>query len=200
MRAVRHAKWSAAFILLASVGLGADEQSLQQLYESGQDEAVVERAGEGRASSPEDTYLAALAYLRMERRDNAESEFRRLAERDDVWRAVGKSALATLDHNADEAVAGARQAAESAPDNLFAQFQLGRAESLANDWGAASRAFGRAAEIRPDFAYAHYNAGLAYQKNRNPGRASDYYNAFVKLAPDAPERPGVLAILRAMRK
>ncbi|MDH4067222.1 MAG: hypothetical protein OEW19_22705, partial [Acidobacteriota bacterium] len=79
-------------------------------------------------------------------------------------------------------------------------YQLGLAAGSANDWVASAGAFDRAAEINPGFAYAHYNAGLAHQKFGNLGKASDRYVAFLKLAPDAPERPTVLAIMRSLRK
>ncbi|MDH4066989.1 MAG: hypothetical protein OEW19_21520, partial [Acidobacteriota bacterium] len=120
MTALRLVKWSVIALVATTVGLAAQE-SLQKLYESGNDQAVIDRAGEGRASSPEDTYLAGLAYLRSERRDNGVAEFRRLSESgDEVWRLIGKSAVARLEQNNDEAISAARQATEMAGDNMFA--------------------------------------------------------------------------------
>ena len=200
MTALRLVKWSVIALVATTVGLAAQE-SLQKLYESGNDQAVIDRAGEGRASSPEDTYLAGLAYLRSERRDNGVAEFRRLSESgDEVWRLIGKSAVARLEQNNDEAISAARQATEMAGDNMFAHYQLGLAAGSLTDWNASSLAFDRAAQLRPDFAYAHYNAGLTFQKHGNLGKASEHFNAFLKLAPDSPDRPAVLAIMRALRK
>jgi tetratricopeptide (TPR) repeat protein len=197
----RPAKWSAAFLVFASVGLAAQDPSLQKLFESGKNDEVVQQAGDGRASAPEDTYLAALASVKTDNADGARAEYRRLAEREDeVWRQIGASGVALVDHNAEEAVAAARRATEAAGDHPFAHYQLGLASSIANDWGSASAAFARSAELKTDFAYAHYNAGLAYQKDRNLGRAADFYGYFVTLAPDAPERGAVLGILRTLRK
>jgi tetratricopeptide (TPR) repeat protein len=187
--------------VFASVGLTAQDASLQKLFESGKNAEVVQEAAEGRAASPEDAYLAALAYLKMDNADGARGEYQRLAGREEeVWRQIGASGAALVDRNGEGAVAAGRRATEVAGDHPFAHYQLGLAASVADDWETASAAFARSAELRTDFAYAHYNAGLAYQKNRNLGRAADYYGYFVQLAPDAPERGAVLGILRTLRK
>jgi tetratricopeptide (TPR) repeat protein len=197
----RPAKWSAVFLVVASVSLAAQDGSLKQLFESGKNDEVVQRAAGGRASAPEDVYLAALAHLKMGNADGARGEFQRLCEREEeVWRQIGASGVAVAGNNGGEAVTAARRAVEVSGDHPFAHYQLGLAASTANDWGTSAAAFARSAEIKTDFAYAHYNAGLAYQKDNNLGRAADFYGYFVKLAPDAPERGAVLGILRTLRK
>jgi hypothetical protein len=54
-------------------------------------------------------------------------------------------------------------------------------------------------ELKPDFAYAHYYAALANQRQRQLPKAADHFNAFLRLAPDAPERSAVLAIMRTLK-
>ena len=54
-------------------------------------------------------------------------------------------------------------------------------------------------ELKPDFAYAHYFAGLAYQRQRQLPKTADHFDAFLRLAPDAPERAAVAAILRTIK-
>jgi tetratricopeptide (TPR) repeat protein len=60
-------------------------------------------------------------------------------------------------------------------------------------------AFSRALERKPDLAYAHYYAGVASQRLRQMARMSQHFEIFMKLAPEAPERTAVAAILRTMR-
>ena len=69
----------------------------------------------------------------------------------------------------------------------------------ANDWGTAVAGFTRAVELKPDFAYAHYYAALAYQRQRQLSKTAEHFDAFLRLAPDAPERSAVLAILRTIK-
>lgn len=194
-------EWSVVTVLaVAAAGLGAAQESLQALFERGDHGAVVERAADGRAGASEDTYLAALAFMKMGNVDAARGEFRRLQETGDAsWQQVGASGLAMLDDNDAEAVAAARRAVEANGDNPFAQYQLGLTAADANDFGASSQALARATELKPDFAYAHYYAAQAFQKQNNMGKASEHYGYFLKLAPDAPERGAVMAIMRTLR-
>lgn len=201
MSALRPAKWSAALLVLATAGVAAQDEPLQKVLEKGAFEAVVQRAGEGRGGSPEDTYLAAMAMMKMNNTGGAQSEYQRLAEQgDEGWKLIGQSGAASTGGNHEEAVNTARRATEVAGGNPYAQYQLGVALLGAGDQNAAAEAFARAGEMKPDFAYAHYQAGLAFQKANNLGRAETELGYFVKLAPEAPERAAVLAVLRALRQ
>jgi tetratricopeptide (TPR) repeat protein len=202
MSAFRLAKWSAALAIAASTVVAAqDPPTLQKLLETGQYDAVVERAAEGRGASPEDTYVAAMAYLKMGNNDGAAAELRRLQEQgDESWKRVGASGVAMLENNDGEAVNAGRQATEMAGDNPYAHYQLGMAAARANDFGTAAQAFERAAQLRPDFAYAHYYAGQSFHKERNLEKALEHYRYFVELAPDSPDKVAVQGIMRTLRK
>ena len=67
------------------------------------------------------------------------------------------------------------------------------------DWKDAAAAFDRAAELAPGNAYAHYYGGLMHYRARRPDRMAIHFEQFLKLAPDAPERPEVLQIMRTVR-
>ncbi len=69
----------------------------------------------------------------------------------------------------------------------------------ASDWGTAIAALTRAIELKPDFAYAHYYAALANQRARQLPKAAEHFDAFLRLAPDAPERQAVQAIMRTLK-
>lgn len=192
----------AAAAFLAAFGVSgssvwAQKPEVQRLFQAGSYEQAVEAAQNG---DPATTYLAAQSLLRLERGDRAGEEFNRLsAQGPDVWRLIGSSGNALLANNAGEAVALARKAIEADGGNPFAQYQLGLSASKANDWGTAVPAFTKAVELKPDFAYAHYYAALAYQRQRNLAKTAEHFDAFLRLAPDAPERGAVIAILRTIK-
>ena len=50
-----------------------------------------------------------------------------------------------------------------------------------------------------DLAYVYYWRGQAYQGQKEIARMVDDYQAFLKLAPDAPEAPAVKALLAGLR-
>ena len=78
-------------------------------------------------------------------------------------------------------------------------YRVGYAAYARGDWAGAVDAFTRATALKPDFAYAHYYAALAYQRQRQLPKAAEHYDAFLRLAPDAPERGAVVAILRTIK-
>jgi tetratricopeptide (TPR) repeat protein len=116
-----------------------------------------------------------------------------------AWRLVGESGEALIAGDAGRAVDLARRAIEADGGNPFAHYQLGLSAGKANDWGTAVTAFTRAIELKPDLAYAHYYAALAYQRQRQLPKTAEHFDAFLRLAPDAPERAAVAAILRTIK-
>ncbi len=56
-----------------------------------------------------------------------------------------------------------------------------------------------ALRARADLAYAYYWRGQAYQSKKQIARMVDDYQSFVKLAPEAPEAPGVKVLLGSLR-
>ena len=67
------------------------------------------------------------------------------------------------------------------------------------DWNEGAAAFDRAAELNPSMAYAHYYGGLMHYRANRPDRMANHFEQFLKLAPNAPERPEVLQIMRTVR-
>lgn len=184
--------WSAS-----GSAVNAQKPEVQRLFQSGSYEQAVEAAREG---DPASTYLAAQSLLKLERSDRANAEMTRLRASDNQsWRLIGESGEALIGNDAARAVDLARRAVEADGGNPFAQYQLGLAASKANDWGTAVAAFTKAIELKPDFAYAHYYAALAYQRQRQLPKTAEHFDAFLRLAPDAPERAAVQAILRTIK-
>jgi len=189
----------AAGVVLYGSSVAAAEQrpEVQRLFQSGAYEQAVDAA---RDADPASTYLAAQALIKLERSDRAIAELTRLrASENAAWRLVGESSEALINNDAGRAVDVARRATEADDGNPFAQYQLGLAAAKASDWGTSVAAFTRAVELKPDFAYAHYYAALAYQRQRQLSKTAEHFDAFLRLAPDAPERSAVLAILRTIK-
>jgi tetratricopeptide (TPR) repeat protein len=170
---------------------------VQRLFQSGSYEQAVEAARDG---DPASTFLAAQSLVKLDRSDRAVAELTRLRASDNPsWRSIGESGEALIAGDAGRAVELARRAIEADGGNPFAQYQLGLAAAKAGDWGTAVAGFTRAVELKPDFAYAHYYAALAYQRQRQLPKTAEHFDAFLRLAPDAPERSAVVAILRTIK-
>ena len=86
-----------------------------------------------------------------------------------------------------------------APGQFHPTYQLGLALSGAEQWAPAAAAFEKATAVDPAHAYAHYYAGLAYSKIRRVDLMARHFEYFLKLAPEAPERPAVTALMRSIR-
>ena len=117
----------------------------------------------------------------------------------DAWRSVGQSAVALIDGNRDAALEAARAAVARDAGLAAAQYQLGLVLEVRGESPAAADAFVRAAEANPQMAYAHYNAGMNFYKAKRVDRMAVYFENFLKIAPNAPERPAVESIMRTVR-
>jgi len=187
-------------ILIAGVAAGAGinaQDDMRKLFESGQFQAVVDQTPE---DAPADAqYLKGLAQLRLGQNDGAKSAFARLQGGGDAWRSIGESAVALVDGNKDGAVDAARAAVAADGSLAAAQYQLGLALEARGENPPAADAFAKAAEVNPQMAYAHYNAGMNYYKAKRIDRMAVYFENFLKLAPNAPEKPAVESIMRTVR-
>jgi tetratricopeptide (TPR) repeat protein len=177
-------------------------RTARQLFEAGDHAAAVQAVDARRDAGtvdPAETYLAVQSLIKLGQTDRARDELARLAESgDECWQLVARSASALLDGDTEQALAASTQASAS-PGGFFAQYQRGLVLAEREDWAGAAEAFDRAAQFDPTFAYAHYYAGLAYSKIRRIERTAEHFEAFLKLAPSAPERAGVESIMRTLR-
>jgi tetratricopeptide (TPR) repeat protein len=185
------------FLGLFASSVAAQKAEVQRLFQSGAYEQAVEAA---RDADPASTYIAAQSLVKLERTDRATAELTRLRASDQPsWRLIGESGEAVIANDAGRAVDLARRAIEAEEGNAFAHYQLGMSAAKAADWGTAVAGFTKAVQLKPDFAYAHYYAAQAYQRQRQLPKAAEHFDAFLRLAPDAPERSAVVAILRTIK-
>ena len=183
----------------SSVNVAAAEQKpeVQRMFQSGAYEEAVEAA---RDADPASTYLAAQALLKLNRTEQAVAEFARLRDGGQPgWQLVAESGEALAANDVGRAVDLGRKATEADGGNPFAFYQLGLAASKASDWGTSSSAFARTISLKPDLAYAHYYAALVHQRQRQLPQAAEHFEAFLRLAPEAPERQAVQAVMRSLK-
>lgn len=195
----------AAHLVAAPAAIGPDAPSSpRDLYHAGRYQEVVDRVAALRAegaAGPGDIWLMGQSLAKLNRDAEAREAFASLGGgEDDAWTFVGRSAAAVLDGNLDAALESARAAVERAPDAFHPNMQLGIVQTLRNDFGGASEALEKAAEIDGTDAYAHYYAGLAASKLRRTDRMIAHFEAFIRLAPEAPERPTVETLLRTVKR
>lgn len=198
-----------SLVVALTVGLSAGAvfaqeplPSVGQLYESGKNQQVVETVmAEGEAAPPDHLYLAGQSLMKLESREHARDVFGRLINDDEAspWRALGASATAVIDGDYERAYAEAARAAELAPGLFYAHYQVGLTEGYRGNPAASASAFERAIALNPVSAYAHYYAGMAHYKARRVDQMGRHFEQFVKLAPEAPERPAVESIMRSLR-
>ena len=178
---------------------GVSTNSVQGLYESGRYQEVVNGVGAGNRSA-QALWFAAQSSFRLGQRAEAASQFAQLPEAGGsaAWQAVSDLALALLRDDAGEIDRG-RQTAAAFPGDPFVQYELGLAHARRGDMAAAAEAFDRVTQADPRFAYGYYNGGLAYDRLNRTDLAITRLEMFVRLAPDAPERPEVASILQTVR-
>ena len=185
-------------LLAAAPAARAQQASVQALFERGALDEAIQRAESDR--TPESAYLAAQAFAKQDNNDGARGQYARLRETDAAdWKAIGESGDALVGGDLDGARVAAARAIAANGDNPYAHYQAGLIANRQSRFQDAAAAFGRATEIKPDLAYAHYYAGIASQRIKQMGQMSEHLETFIRLAPDAPERGTVQAILRTLR-
>ena len=191
---------TALAILLPALAMAQDPGEIQRLFEAGRFQQVV--AASNPASPPDVLYFAAQSQQKLGAMDQAAQAFNQLAARPeaDPWHLIGLSGRQLVEGNADASVASARQATAMAPDLPAGHFQLGLALARQQQWPEAAAEFEAASDRQPTNAYAHYYAGMMHYRANRIDRMAVHFEQFLKLAPEAPERPEVLSIMRTLKR
>ena len=193
---------SAAIAMALAVPVAAQD-SAQRLIERGAYAEAVQRVDTERQAGnndPASTYLAGQALLKLDRNQDARTEFAKLTNGDnETWAAIGQSSIGLLDNNLDEAVNAGRRARDMNGDTGFTHYQLGLVLMRQNQFDEAAQVLDRAAELMPEFAYAHYHAGVSHQRAKRFNQMAEHFRRFLQLAPDAPEKRTVQLALNALR-
>lgn len=186
--------------LLSSLALAQDPGEVQRLFEAGRYQQVVDATTP--QSAPEVLYTTAQSQQKLGANDQALQTYGRLAERpeNDPWHFIGLSGRQLVEGNMEAAVGSARQGVAAGGDLPQAHFQLGLALARQQQWAEAAAAFEGASSRQPTNAYAHYYGGMAYYRANRVDRMATHFEQFLKLAPEAPERPEVTSIMRTLQK
>ena len=195
--------------LLPTVARAQDATDIRRLFEGGKNQQAVQALTA--EAAPSAIFIAALAQEKLGDKDKAKEIYQRLVElpETDAWHFVGASGQQLLDSDItnerdarraqDAALQLATKATEVSADLAEAHFQLGLVMARREDWNAAATAFDKASTLNPAYAYAHYYGGMSHYHAGRPDRMAIHFEAFLKLAPDAPERPEVTQIMRTVR-
>jgi tetratricopeptide (TPR) repeat protein len=92
----------------------------------------------------------------------------------------------------------ALEALRASPADPVASAALGEALVAQGKLGEAIRRLTVVIRADPRLPYAYYWRGQAYHRNRQIARMVDDYQAFLRLAPGAPEAPAVRALLAGL--
>jgi tetratricopeptide (TPR) repeat protein len=194
-------KTTLTFVLTftASAVFAQNASQVQKLFEAGEYQRVVDAAQPD--GDPAVLYTAAQSHQKLGENDQALQTYGALASRDegDVWHFIGLSAQQLMQDDTEGAVASARQAVAMNGGMAEAHYQLGLVLAKRQEWQAAATEFDRVTEINPSNAYAHYYGGLMHYRASRPDRMANHFEQFLKLAPDAPERPEVTQIMKTVR-
>ena len=186
-------------LLAPCAAFAQDAAQVRKMFEAGQYQRAIEAAE--REAAPAALYTAAQSHQKLGAAHEARDAYGQLAARpdDDAWHFIGLSGQQLLDDEIDAALESARQAAELASRLAEAHYQIGLVLAKRQDFRGAAEAFDRAADLSPGHAYAHYYGGLMHYRAGRPDRMAIHFEQFLKLAPEAPERPEVLQIMRTVR-
>lgn len=187
-----------------------DVGPLRKLFDAGKYQEIA--AALPAEPSPQALFIAAQSQLKLGSRPEALRAYRRLVAlpESDAWHFIGIAGeqLIINDETTNErewrmrleaAIESAQRGAQMRPDLLEAHYQLGLMYAHRSNWPDAADAFDRASALNPAHAYAHYHAGSAAYHASRGDKAVAHLEAFLKLAPEAPERPEVMQILKTAR-
>jgi tetratricopeptide (TPR) repeat protein len=186
-------------VLSSSVVGAQDRAAAQKAFEAGQYQQVVDSAASG--PDPSVLFLGALSAQKLNATDRANAFFDQLVQRppNDAWHFVGQSAKQLLAGDDEGALNSANQAVAADGGLSEASYALGLVLFKRQDWAGAAAAFDRASTLQPTFAHAQYYAGLSHYRANRPDLMAARFERFLKLAPDAPERPEVQQIMKTIR-
>ena len=177
----------------------AQQSEVRRQFESGQYQQVIDAAAA--EAEPPVVYMAALSHQKAGAVDQAVNVARRLAEmpEDQAWHFVGQSLAQLLEDNTDAALESARRGVELPGAPVEAHYQLGLVQARRQEWREAAESFDRVIEMDASNAYAYYYGGLMHYRANRTDLMAVRFERFLKLAPDAPERPEVMQIMRTIR-
>lgn len=154
---------------------------------------------------PEDwrgPYYLGMTLLKLQKPSEARTALESAEGKPDAKAADVKVGLAqayVIEKNLDKANSLLEEAASLDESAKEINYTRGMLLLARKDYNNAAKQFEAALSQDARNAYAHYYAGMAYNGMKRPDRMVEHFEAFLKLAPDAPESSKVQSVLRSVR-
>ena len=191
--------------VLVTMWVASDiEDNLGLINKGRAEEAVVnlQTAIEAEPENPRAHELLALAYLRLNKLDSAQTAATKAAElASDQALSVRITAarVAIARQNWTAAARELDKASSLDAENQEVRLYRGSLHLARKDYKAAVDTLSPYVTSNPDEAYGHYYLGLAHYGMKRPDRTVQQFQKFLALAPDAPEAARVESLLRSIR-
>jgi tetratricopeptide (TPR) repeat protein len=185
----------------------ADTEKGIQLYRSKQYTDAERELQQSVEASPEDTqarYYLGLTLLELGKYDDAKTQFEALSKPQEtsptpaeVQVGLGRAYMNLKEYG--QAQASLDKALKDNPDSSDVHLYRGKLDVMQKKYAVATKELDKAIALDPKNAYAYYYGGIAYSNIGRFDKMADYFQYFLKLAPDAPEAKKVKSLLRSVR-
>ena len=194
--------------MLAIPVMAADLGHGKELYEQkNYTEAVSELQPlvDETADHREARYYLALSLIKLDRLDEAKAQLDAIAQADEgaPSEADLKTARAEIPMARKEYPAAAtllNEAIALNPDHVQARMLRAEIGLHEKNYKPVAEDAEKVIALDPKNAYAYYYAGIAFSNLKRPDKMADYFQSFLKLAPNAPEAAKVQSLLRSLRR
>ena len=150
-------------------------------------------------------YYLALSLIGLGRLDDAQAQLDAIAKADatatsqaDLKVARARISLARKQYS--EATTTLNEVIEMNPNHLQARMLRAETGLHEKNYKTVAEDAEKAISLDTGNAYAYYYAGIAFSNMGRPDKMADYFQNFLKLAPQAPEAPKVQSLLRSLRR
>ncbi|MBL8229869.1 MAG: tetratricopeptide repeat protein [Bryobacterales bacterium] len=156
-------------------------------------------------AEPEDwrsPYYLGLTLLKLQKPAEAMEAFQQAEKKTDANVAdvkVGMAQAMVAQKDYTQADRVLNEAASLDEGNKELPYARGLLMLARKEFANSAKHFETAISRNSKHAYAHYYAGMAYNGMKRPDRMVEHFEAFLKLAPDAPEASKVQSVLRSVR-
>jgi tetratricopeptide (TPR) repeat protein len=202
-------RWKiAGALLLAIPVIAADLEQGKALYkQQNYAEAVSELQPlvDDAADHREARYYLALSLIKLDRLDEATAQLDAITQAGegtpseaDLKTARAEIPLARKQY--PEAAALLTEAISMNPDHIQARMLRAEVGLHQNNYQPVAEDAEKVIALDPNNAYAYYYAGIAYSNLKRPDKMADYFQNFLKMAPNAPEAAKVESLLRSLRR
>ncbi len=193
-----------ALILALPALAGSDQlEKCRELYDAkkySEAESALKQFLKQEPENAQAAYYLGLTLLEENKFNEAEQAFLRTHEgtpsRDKIQIGLARAYMGL--EQLEKAQMSLDEAEKVNPDNAKVFYYRGILAAHRKDYKASAESLEKSLGLEPDNAYAHYYAGLAYNILKRPDKMVEHFQAFLKLAPEAPEAEKVRTVLRSV--